>query len=209
MKLNAAQLAALATGASPEVIAALATAPEANPAGNPAAADPAAAPGADDAAAVAATAAAAAGAATPTAPPAGEGIGGAAPAAAAAAAPAVQDNSAIVAHLTGQLTEANAALIAAKVEAETFKAQAVAVDGLVTTLRAALGEKLVALGGSADAAAGHTAATIAAEYSRVDAVFKTQFRVGGVAAVASPDEKETKASIDPMLDEAFKHSLIK
>lgn len=206
MKLNAAQLAALANGASPEEIAALASAPEANPPGNPLAADANAAPGADDAAAAAAVTAATAGAAAPTAPPAGE----AAPAAAApAAAPAAAAPSELVAHLTAQLADVNAQLLAAKVEAETFKAQAGAVDGLVTTLRAALGEKLVALGGSADAAAGYTAANIAAEYARIDTVFKTQFRVGGVAAVASPEPKETKAAIDPMLDLALKHSLIK
>lgn len=203
MKLNAAQIAALATGASPEVIASLATAPEANPPGNPAAADPAAAPGADDAAATAAAQAAASGAATPA-----EGIGGAAPA--AAAAPAITDQSAIVAHLQTELASKDAALIAAKVEVETFKAQAASVDGLVATLRTAIGEKLVALGGSADGAAGFSASNIAAEYTRVDTIFKGQFRVGGVAATAAPETKpNTKAEINPMFAAAVENSLVK
>jgi hypothetical protein len=202
MKLNAAQLAALATGATPEVIASLATAPEANPPGNPAAADPAAAPGADDAAAAAAAAAAATGAATPAAPPA-EGTGIASPAAAAAP-------SELVAHLQAQLTEKDAALIAARVEVEGFKAQAAAVDGLVGALRAVIGEKLVALGGSADIAAGYTATNIVAEHARIDGVFKTQFRVGGVAAAATPEDKSTvKAELDPMLAATMQNALVK
>jgi hypothetical protein len=200
MKLNAAQIAALAAGASQAEIDALATAPAVNPPGNPLAADPAAAPGADDAADPAA--APAAGAADPAAPPAADPASNPAPAAAL-------DQTALVAHLQAQLTEKDAALIAAKVEAESFKAQAAAVDSLVTTLRTAIGEKLVALGGSADIAAGYTHTNIAAEYARIDGVFKKQFRVGGVAAVASPEDKDTKAELNPMLAEALKHSLIK
>lgn len=199
MKLNAAQLAALATGASPEVIASLAVAPKANPAGNPAAdvAAPAAGAATDESGA----AAPAAGAATTTAPPAAV-----VPAETAGTAPI---QSELVTHLNAQIAAKDEALIAAKVEAAAYKAQAAAVDGLVDTLRAALGEKLVALGSSAEAAAGHTAATIAAEYARVDTVFKKMFRVGGVAAVASPDEKDTKATIDPMTLVAMQNSLIK
>jgi hypothetical protein len=204
MKLNAAQIAALATGASPEVVASLATAPEANPPGNPAAADTDAAAGADDAAAAAATAAATDDAATTT-----SGTVTTTNTVTASGTTTAADQSALVAHLQAQLTEKDSALIAAKVEAEGFKAQAAAVDGLVATLRIALGEKLVALGGSADIAAGYTATNIAAEYSRIDTVFKKQFRVGGVAAVAAPEEKDAKPVINPMLDLAMKSSLIK
>jgi hypothetical protein len=211
MKLNKAQLAALAAGATEAEIAALATV-----------ADPAdAAAGAGTTAAAGTTDVADAGTTTTDTTTAGTTASGtteaadtttattAIAAAVAAAAPAVTDQTAIVDHLKAELVAKDTALIAAKVEAETFKAQAAAVDGLVTTLRAALGEKLVALGASADVAAGYSAANIVAEYARIDAVFKKQFRVGGVAAVASPEEKDAKPAIDPMLAEALKHSLIK
>lgn len=193
MKLNKAQLAALAAGATQAEVAALASAPdpvEAS-AADPAGAAPAGAAPDASTSSVTGTVSASADANPATAP-----------------APAAAQPSELVAHLTGQLNEANAALLAAKVEAETFKAQAASVDGLVATLRAALGEKLVALGASAETAAGYTASTIAAEFKRIDAVFKSQFRVGGVAAVASPEDKKPDA-IDPMLAEALKHSLIK
>lgn len=200
-RLNKAQLAALAAGATEAEIAALATAP-----------DPV------DAAAGAGTTAAAAVAepeATGTTAAAAAAEGGddgdattAEPAAAAVAAPA--DQSALVAHLQAQLADKDSALIAAKVEVETFKAQAAAVDGLVSTLRAAIGDRLVALGGSADIAAGYTATNIAAEYSRIDTIFKAQFRVGGVAAVAAPEDKpNAKVAVDPMFSAALENSIVK
>jgi hypothetical protein len=196
MKLNAAQLACVAAGGTPEQVAALAIAPEANPPGNPLAADPAAEPGADDAAAAAAAAALASGAADPAAPP-----------AASASAP---DQSALVTHLQAEVASKDAALIAAKVEVEQFKAQAGAVDGLVAALRTAIGEKLVAMGGTADIAASYTAADIAAHYTRIDGVFKANFRVGGVAATAAPEDKpNVKAELDPMLAATMQNALVK
>jgi hypothetical protein len=203
MKLNAAQLAALARGASQEEIAALATAPDPS-----ASASAAPAEGAEAAAAPAAAApAAAAPAENPD--PSAAAAAPAAPAAAPAAAPDAAI-SAEMALLKSQLTETNAALIAAKVEAEGFKAQAAQVDPLVATLRTVIGEKLVALGGSADIAAGYTAANIVAEFSRIDGVFKKQFRVGGVAAVASPEDKpNAKVTIDPMFAAAVENSIVK
>lgn len=204
MKLNAAQLAALARGATQAEIAALADAPTTS----------ASASAEAEVAAAAAAGGAATGASTPTAPPAA----GAAPDAAVSAgaehpsapAAAAAQPSELVTHLTAQLAERDSALLAANVQVETFKAQAAAVDGLVTALRGVIGERLVALGGSAEIAAGYTASNIVAEHARIDGVFKTQFRVGGVAAVASPEDKpNAKVEIDPMLAAAMQSSLVK
>lgn len=201
MKLNAAQLACAAAGGTPEQIAALAVAPEANPPGNPGA-DANAAPGAAGAGAVAASGAAATGAVTATAPPAGEGTG--------IAAPAVAASGELVSHLKAEVAELTAKLLASQVQAEGFKAQSTAADGMLAVLRSAIGEKMVALGGSADIAAGYTHANIVEHYNRIDTVFKTQFRVGGVAAVASPDVKpNSKAQISPMFAAAVENSLVK
>jgi hypothetical protein len=198
MKLNAAQIAALKAGATPEAIAALATAPEANLTEEQKLAAEADAKAAADVKAAADTKAAAdAEAATKAA-------------ADAAAKAAVAQPSELVAHLQTQLTEANTALLATKVEAEGYKTKAAATDGLVEVLRTAIGEKLVALGGSADIAAAYTAENIAAEFKRIDGVYKTQFRVGGVAAAASPEEKpNTKATVSPMFAAAVENSLVK
>jgi hypothetical protein len=208
MKLNAAQIACLASGGTQEQVAALATAPEANPPGNPGA-DATAAPGAADAGAVAASSAAATGAVTATTPPAGEA---GASAAAAAGTVTAEDagSSVLVSHLKAEVSDLTTKLLASQVEAAGFKAQAGLADSLTETLRAVVGEKLVALGGTADIAAGYTSANIVDEFKRIDGIHKKQFRVGGVAAVASPEEKpNTKATVNPMFAAAVENSLVK
>jgi hypothetical protein len=192
MKLNDAQLAALARGATEAEIAALADAPTTSAS---------ASAEADVAAAAAAAAAPATGAATATAPPA-EGQ----PAAAAAPAAPVD----MTAQLTAQLADVNTQLVNARVEAEGFKAQVAQIEPMVAALRTVIGEKLVALGGTADLAAAYDASNIAAQFTRIDAIHKSQFRVGGVSAVAAPENKaNTKIESDPMLDAVMQNSLVK
>lgn len=191
MKLNAKQLLLLSQGADAAAIAA-ASASEEETVLTP----EQIAAAAEAEAATQAAAAAAAEAATQAA----------ADAAAQAALVAASTPNAVVAHLTTQLTEANAALVAAKVEAGTFKAAAEANEGLVAVVREILGDRLVALGGSAATAETFSAGNIAAEFKRIDAVYKAQFKVGGVALQATP--KPAKAELDPALVDAMKFSLI-
>lgn len=93
-----------------------------------------------------------------------------------------------------QLITANDALVASKVEAATFKAQAeaqkVTHDGLLAIARAAIGKMNVALGGSAETVAALDASSAIAEYSRISEVFTSKFKVGGVAATAQADKKD-------------------
>lgn len=130
----------------------------------------------------------------------------AADAAAQAALAAASTPNAVVAHLTTQLTEANTQLVTAKVEAAGFKAAAEANAGLLSVVRQVLGDRLVALGGTAATAETFSAGNIAAEFGRIDAVYKAQFKIGGVAV--QPGAKPVKAEIDPALADAMKFSLI-
>ncbi len=182
MKLNAAQIAALASGASAEAVASLATV-------DPAVVEPTA----EQVAAAAAAAAPAPVVAVPV------------PAPVAAIVPAPEAPNPLIAHLTTQLAEANTSLIAAKVEAGAFKAAADAQEGLMAIARSSLGKMNVALGGSAEAAQTFSATTIVAEHARVTDVFQAKFKVGGAAAVASP--AEPKAALDPVLEAYFANSV--
>lgn len=202
MKYNAQQLALIAAGALPtsEVVLLLATVSD-DGIGGAAALTPEQIAAA---AALAETEAAAQAAATAETDAAAAQAAQVAADTAAAIAAAATPN-AVVAHLTTQLAESNNQLIAAKVEAASFKAAAEAQDGLMTIARVSLGNKLVALGGTAAAADTFTASTIVAEFNRVDALFKAQFKIGGVAAKVV--DAPAKAVLDPVTAEYFKHSI--
>lgn len=178
--LNESQLAALAAGASLEAVAAAATASVVE----------------DDAAQAAALVAAAAPAVTEAAAVAEKA---AEPDAAAALAAAPATDSALVTMLQAQLVTAQDAVIAAKVEAGTFKAQIEAQrtthDGLLSIARAAVGKMAVALGGTAEASAHLDAVAVLAQYAQVEATFKDKFKVGGVAATAQATLKKEVAML--------------
>lgn len=97
----------------------------------------------------------------------------------------------VVSALNAQMATVNATLAAAQAEVVTLKAAAANTDALTTIVRQVLGNKIVALGGSASTADTFNAGNIAAEYARVDALFKDKFKAGGVAATASPVPVET------------------
>jgi hypothetical protein len=136
--------------------------------------------------------------------PAGEGTGVAAPAAAAA------QPDTLTSHLKAEVSDLTAKLLAASVQVEGLKAQAAQVAPMTEALRAAIGEKLVALGGSADITASYTHDNIVEQFNRIDGVFKQQFRPGGVAAVQKPEEKSgTKATVSPLFTAAVESSIVK
>ena len=174
--LNESQLAALAAGASLEAVAAAATA---NVVEDDAVAQAALA--ATEAAALAATEAAALAATE-----------------AAALAAATGNTSAFaltpVDLLQAQLVTAQEAVITARIESSTFKAQveanAATHTGLLAIARAAVGKMAVALGGTAEASAHLDAVAVLAQYAQVEVTFKDKFKVGGVAATAQATDKK-------------------
>ena len=192
MKLNAAQLAAIAAGASQELVASLAAVADVVELSADELAAAASAAEAETirlAAEAAAVLAASALAATTEA---------------ARLAALVEAPNALVAHLQTQLTAANAEVLAAKLEASTYKAAADAQTGLMSIAKEALSNKLVALGGSAVAAETFTAGNIAAEYDRVNTLFKASFKIGQ-QSVNTPVTPAKPTAIDPMMVEIFKH----
>jgi hypothetical protein len=193
MILTAAQLAAIAAGASAEAVMAAASVVDPTP-------EQLAATAAAEAETVRLAAEAAA--ATEAAATAAQVAADTAAALAAASVP-----NPVVAHLTAQLTEAQTSLVAAKVEAASYKAAAEAQDGLLAIVREALSNKNIALGGSSAAADTFTAGNIAAEYARVDGIFKSKFKIGGVAVAAAAGEKKTH--VDPLFAAAVQASNLK
>lgn len=193
MKLNQAQLAAIAAGLPAATVASLATA-DADPAQKTA--EELAAEASALAATEAATKLAADEAATKLA----------AEEAAKLAAEAKADvPNPLVAHLTAQLAVAQAALVASEVKAASYQAAGEAQEGLLTIARESLSNKMVALGGSNATASTFTAQNIVAEHTRVSDLFKEKFKIGGVAAVATPAPKA--AAIDPVFAATLQHSL--
>lgn len=174
MKYNAAQLALIAAGATPEAILAAATTETLEPV-----VPPVVAPVVDATAPVV----------PPVVAPVVDAVAPVAPVVAAVtapAAPALPDP--VVAHLTAQLTASQEAVTAAKIEAAAFKDAAGAVEGLLAIARSSLGNLYVAFNGTAATADTFSATTIVAEHARMAAQFKEKFRVGGVASTPKPQE---------------------
>lgn len=114
----------------------------------------------------------------------------------------------VVSALNAQMATVNATLAAAQAEVVTLKAASANTDALTTIVRQVLGNKIVALGGSASTADTFNASNIAAEYARVDALFKDKFKAGGVAAVASPVPVETTPQKASPVDAAIQQFTI-
>lgn len=123
-----------------------------------------------------------------------------APAAEASAAPAA--DSAVVALLTTQVKEANAALLQANLDLakanEALAAVQATHDGLMAIAKKSVSNMRVALGGTGSALEGSTAAALLAEHGELSAKFQATFKVGGVASVDAADAPATKqADPDP------------
>ena len=115
------------------------------------------------------------------------------------AAPAVD---AVVAHLTQQLAAANADVVAAKIEAASFKAFSETHEGLLNIARESVGKMAVALGGSNDQSMALDAKAAITEYARITDVFKTKFKVGQVSAATPVEGQQVVA--DPRFASAVK-----
>lgn len=118
-------------------------------------------------------------------------------------APAEQPDAAaerpdLVAYLKGDIAAKDAALIDAKVKISQLEASITEMkathEGLLAIARDSVGKMKVALGGSAEAAAAMSASEILAAHSEVSTVFKSKFKVGGVAATAPTAEEEREAA---------------
>jgi hypothetical protein len=114
----------------------------------------------------------------------------------------------VVSALNAQMATVNATLAAAQAEVQTLKASVASTEALTTIVRQVLGNKIVALGGSASTADTFNSTNIAAEYSRVDALFKDKFKAGGVAATASPVPVETTPQKASPVDAAIQQFTI-
>lgn len=109
----------------------------------------------------------------------------------------------VVAHLTVQLAEANAAVTAAKIEAAQYKATAETAEPLLKIARTAIGKMSVALGGSAASAENLDAKAAVAEFDRITETFNTKFKVGGVAGSAA-ETKPVQSAVNPEFAAACK-----
>ena len=123
-------------------------------------------------------------------------------AAAAQAAPAAAASE-LTAYLQTQVTALQTQVatltVASKSLEDTIAANKTALDALAEIGRNSVKTMTVALGGKADAVAAMSAADVVTEHARVAAVFKTKFKVGGVAATdTSEEQKPVKATVSPM-----------
>ena len=104
----------------------------------------------------------------------------------------------LVEFLKGQLAEANETLVALKVELTGLKSQVSDMkathEGLLVIARGSVGNMLVALNSSSAAADGMDATTLLAEHARVSEIFKSKYKIGGVAATKPETEDTKKAS---------------
>ena len=106
--------------------------------------------------------------------------------------------------LEAQLKTAQAELLTAKMEAkaatESLAAASPQLEALATIARSSIKTMTIALGGKAESIDAMSAADVASEHSRVAEVFKTKFKVGGVAATSTVEEPKpvTKAKVDPL-----------
>ena len=106
--------------------------------------------------------------------------------------------------LPSQLKEKDAALLEAGIKLNELQSKLADVEASQTPLLQIAGKSIanmqVALGGSALSIEGMSAAAVLAEHDRVSEVFKTKFKVGGVAAVSAeapaeaPVDKQTQAT---------------
>lgn len=128
----------------------------------------------------------------------------AAAASAAAADPAPATDTGLVAYLQTQVAAKDADLLKANIELDKLRSQLTEAkathDGLLAIARDSVGKMKVALGGSADAAAAMSATEVLAAHAETVDVFKTKFKVGGVAATATTEaeKKPVAALVDPL-----------
>lgn len=123
--------------------------------------------------------------------------------AAAAEEPKAGAQNELVTYLQGQLSAAQAQVTDLTVQVRDLKASAERVEGTRATMRtiveASVSRLRVALGMSAGATAELSDEAILAEHASLRASFETQFKAGGVAAVAPADAAEkTAAEVDPV-----------
>lgn len=131
-------------------------------------------------------------------------------AAAPAAAPAVDaGQAAVMTELRAQLAAKDTELVTAKAELANLKASAPAQDALVAATRKEISRMLVALKASDAALEAMDAAALAAEHTRVSALFEAQFKPGGVGAPAAAAQEEAPKvdlSADPMFLARLQHA---
>lgn len=119
------------------------------------------------------------------------------------AAPTAANESGLVAYLQSQVAAKDADLLKANIELDKLRNQVTEAsathEGLLAIARDSVGKMKVALGGSAEAAAAMSAVEVLAAHAETSEVFKTKFKVGGVAATATTEtEKRPAALVDPM-----------
>lgn len=118
---------------------------------------------------------------------------------------AAADRPDLVAYLKSDIASKDAALIDAKVKISQLEASITEMkathEGLLAIARDSVGKMKVALGGSSEAAAAMSASEILAAHSEVSTVFKSKFKVGGVAATAPTAEEEREAA--PVVNPVF------
>lgn len=125
-------------------------------------------------------------------------------AAAAPAAPAVDaGQAAVMTELRAQLAAKDTELVTAKAELANLKASAPAQDALVAATRKEISRMLVALKASDAALEAMDAAALAAEHTRVSALFEAQFKPGGVGAPAAASAQEEAPKVDLSADPMF------
>ena len=103
--------------------------------------------------------------------------------------------------LSSQLKEKDAALLEAGIKLNELQSKLADVEASQTPLLQIAGKSIanmqVALGGSALSIEGMSAAAVLAEHDRVSEVFKTKFKVGGVAAVSAEAPADQQTPVDP------------
>ena len=103
--------------------------------------------------------------------------------------------------LSSQLKEKDAALLEAGIKLNELQSKLADVEASQTPLLQIAGKSIanmqVALGGSALSIEGMSAAAVLAEHDRVSEVFKTKFKVGGVAAVSAEAPSDQQTPVDP------------
>lgn len=110
----------------------------------------------------------------------------------------------LVTYLQTQVKDLQAELLTAKMEAKTATESLAAttpqLEALASIVRNSLRTMTVALGGKAESASTVPLADLSLEHSRVVVAFKSEFKVGAVAATSTIEEPKpvTKAKVDPL-----------
>jgi hypothetical protein len=103
--------------------------------------------------------------------------------------------------LSSQLKEKDAALLEAGIKLNELQGKLADLEASLAPLLQIAGKSIanmqVALGGSALSIEGLSAAAVLAEHDRVSEVFKTKFKVGGVAAVSAEAPADKQTPVDP------------